>query len=532
MSQIDILPGDNGADSLVKIEANFADLYSTKTDVGVAYTKAEADTAFVENSQIDTTITLGTSDTKIPSQKAVKTYADTGLALKAIKTGWETLPALAWVSTDGSTNVVNATGDLTTTLSPGMRFKCQQDQALTAYWNFNADSTSQVGSFNGTDTAMSYTAGKFSNAATFNGTTSKIVIADNASLKPTGEFTIGCWFKTGVAGATKYMLQSWYKNTNYYGILLGVGVTNTLQFQSASNSSAPSTFNGTTTVTDNAWHMVAVSFRNNYVQVYLDGKLEMGGYSVSPTYNATNNVRIGCYNEASTDQTFWNGQIDDLFLINGYALYEKTIKAKYDAQTAQGTGNITIDKYALITAVAPYAAGVTPITIWGGTDYSLANATISSPYYATVSQPFGFNRDKNKWKVEYNSLATISQATPTALTWYNKATIDIPIGAFNAYVVASLNAYRTTAGVADMQATLSTANNTLSDYDMTLTSYVMATGASANQTVNTISFSKDLSTTVKKTMYLNILTSNTSMLSIALQGSISSTIIRLTSTLL
>ncbi len=59
-----------------------SDIYR-KTEV---YTKAEADTAFVENSQIDTDGTLAAnSDTKIPSQKAVKTYADTKTTLATVQ---------------------------------------------------------------------------------------------------------------------------------------------------------------------------------------------------------------------------------------------------------------------------------------------------------------------------------------------------------------------------------------------------------------------------------------------------------------
>ena len=305
---------------------------------------------------------------------------------------WKALPSLAWVSTDGSTNVVNATGDMTSTLSPGMRFKTKQDQALTAYWNFNADSTSQVGSFNGTDTAVTYTAGKFSNAATFNGTTSKIVIADNASLKPTGEFTIGYWIKT--ATVSRNIFQSFSANTNYAGFYHTIDTNGKIQVLTGNNTGVTasnySTFYSNTVITDNAYHYIVFSFRNNYGQLYIDGKLDSAGYMMTPAYAATNYVRVGVYNITGADSLFMNGQIDDLFLLNGYALDEKTIAAQYAANAAQGTGNITVQKYALITAVAPYAAGVTPITIWGGTDYSLQNAAISNPYYATVSQPFGF----------------------------------------------------------------------------------------------------------------------------------------------
>ena len=210
---------------------------------------------------------------------ATTAYAD---AIGANVTDWKTSEAATYVSQDGSTGVFNISADVTGKYSPGMRYRYQQSQALTAYWNLNADSTSQVGSFNGTDTAMSYTAGKFGNAATFNGTTSKIVIADNASLKPTGEFTIGCWFKTGTTGTVKSIFQTNSKNTNQAGFLLLINATNTLTFYAGNNTitSANTTITGNTTVTDNSMHHVVLSFRNNYLQIYLDGKLEASGYSV------------------------------------------------------------------------------------------------------------------------------------------------------------------------------------------------------------------------------------------------------------
>lgn len=472
------------------------------TAIGVAYTKAESDSA---------------------------------LALKAIKTGWESLPALSWVSTDGSTNVVNATGDMTSILSPGMRVKTLQDQALTAYWNLDASSASQVGSFNGTDTAITYTAGKFGNAATFNGATSKIVIADNASLKPTGEFTIGCWFKTANTGAFKTLFQSYSANTNQAGIILAIDATNVLRFISANNTGTTTNVNNTdtycsTVVTDNSLHYVVVSFRNNYLQIYLDGRLEKSSYCLAPAYAATNYIRFGVSVNSGADVagTWMNGQIDDIFLINGYALDEKTIKAQYDAQTAQGTGNITVQKYALITAVAPYAAGVTPITIWGGTDYSLSNATISSPYYATVAQPFGFDRNPAKWTVEVSYSASVAQSSPAQNTWYNLGgNISIPIGKWSVTYDVLL-AGNMTAGALRVSSTLSTANN--SESNTLATCYVGAT--SVSDFLSNLRRVLFLNTTSKVTYYLNVRTVTASVASITVTSSASPTIIRATSTLL
>jgi hypothetical protein len=57
-----------------------------------------------------------------------------------------------------------------------------------------------------------YTAGKFSNALTLNGTDQALAITDHADFKPTGEFTIGAWFKTSNTGAAKMIFASYSMN--------------------------------------------------------------------------------------------------------------------------------------------------------------------------------------------------------------------------------------------------------------------------------------------------------------------------------
>jgi hypothetical protein len=49
----------------------------------------------------------------------------------------------------------------------------------------------------------------------------------------------------------------------------------------------------------------------------------------------------------------------------------------------------TTAKYFIITKVA-YSSPNTTITVYGGTDYDLANAAITSPYYSTQKAPQGF----------------------------------------------------------------------------------------------------------------------------------------------
>jgi hypothetical protein len=253
-------------------------------------------------------------------------------------------------------------------------------------------------------------------------------------MKPAGSFTLGLWYKSGATGVTQSIFQSYSDNTNANGIRLEITTTNLLTFGVGNNSASDSsTLNGSIVVADGTYHYIVVTSHNNYTQIYVDGILDVAGYTVTPTY-ATNYVQMGVRNVAGANVagTWLNGQIDDLYLINGYALDEEIIRAKYLAVTAQGTNNITVTKKAIVTNVGAYSGGNTLITAYHGTDFNLVNATIASPYYSSVKVPFGFNINPNKWSVFISSNLVITQATPTLNTAYPLFSLSTPIGIWNA----------------------------------------------------------------------------------------------------
>lgn len=390
----------------------------------------------------------------------------------SIPTGWNPLDStLTYSSADSPTFIVGTSIDLTGILSKGMKLQFQQAQALAAYWNLDSNSNSQVGSFNGTDTNISYVAGKFSNCASFNGTNSKIVIADSTNLKPNGAFTIGMWTKTNSTGVQKTLYQSFSANTNYAGILLYINAGNTVTFATHKNAGTTvadySSFVGSTNVCDNTFHYIVCTFNNNYAQLYVDGKLEASGYAVTPAFAATNYVRIGCQNNSGSDNTFMNGLIDDLFLINGYALDEETIKAKYLTSTAQGIGNIIITKRFFVTDLT-----ATTLTLYGGTDFQVTNSLISNPMFSITKEPYNFNLNPDKWAVKLSNLGN-QYSTPSNNVWYNPGTlyVDVPVGSWfiDYKVLARINPSFASTGYRFLviNTTLATANNAETDTDMT-----------------------------------------------------------------
>lgn len=94
------------------------------------------------------------------------------------------------------------------------------------------------------------------------------------------------------------------------------------------------------------------------------------------------------------------------------------------------------DKYFIIHGVSAYDGGNnrTTITVFGGTDYDLVSATISNPQYSSQYAPYGFDVDRELWKVETTDNTNIDQASPTSGTWYNVLSFVVPIGKWNGFL--------------------------------------------------------------------------------------------------
>jgi len=84
-----------------------------------------------------------------------------------------------------------------------------------------------------------------------------------------------------------------------------------------------------TTVTDNAWHQVAVTKNGASVHLYIDGVDQTGSVANQPLQNNTLPLTIG----QSSNTAFWNGRIDDVSLYRR-DLSATEIKAHYDKGTS------------------------------------------------------------------------------------------------------------------------------------------------------------------------------------------------------
>lgn len=182
----------------------------------------------------------------------------------------------------------------------------------------------------------------------------------------------------------------------------------------------------------------------------------------------------------------------------------------------------TTPKYFIVVAVT--VSTDTTITVYGGSDYTLANAAITSPYYSTAKTPAGFPADPAKWTIETTATSEDSQASPTASTIYNlgSRSIALPIGKW--LVSFSVLAKGTgTTLVLDIRAGLSTANNSFSSarFVRVAYTYIPSAGNVSLQMVDEL-----ISCAAATTYYLNGMTPTSSVTAISWLGSTQTTVIK------
>jgi len=145
------------------------------------------------------------------------------------------------------------------------------------------------------------------------------------------------------------------------------------------------------------------------------------------------------------------------------------VTGKYSAGMKIKLTQTTV-KYFIITAVSAYSGGYTTITVYGGTDYDLAEAGITNPYYSMVKSPQGFLMNPDKWSVVTTYTSNGEQTSPTVNVWYNigSVSLSIPVGVWDVSYKCEGQHYRTSGDSwCSIYATLSTANNSESDADFT-----------------------------------------------------------------
>lgn len=213
-------------------------------------------------------------------------------------------------------------------------------------------------------------------------------------------------------------------------------------------------------------------------------------------------------------------------LIAGTLTYLSTADPVFVATTSVDlTGTISLGmRIRLVQTTTKYfivvAISATTITLYGGTDYDLANAAISSVYYASDKAPYGFPLNPDKWTVQTNDPNDRTQSSPVMNVWYNPGSISIPIpiGVWRVYYSICIDFLRNPGTAIDMHTSLSTSNNSESDVDFSSTNY-MSGASSFMEKFDMIHREKILNLTTATTYFLITRTTGSGMNNLSFLGS-------------
>ena len=166
---------------------------------------------------------------------------------------------------------------------------CSYPTTATALYQLNANANDTCGSFNATESGITYTSGYIGNAATYTGTQantgSKIYVTNNIYGASTSIFSVSFWIKcTNTSGEIPLSGNGGtIGGTSGYAVYLENGKLS-LTFRTNPNQDF---YGNTTSINDDAWHHVVLTCNNGVFVLYLDNAVYVSGTSSNWTGNPT-----------------------------------------------------------------------------------------------------------------------------------------------------------------------------------------------------------------------------------------------------
>lgn len=187
--------------------------------------------------------------------------------------------------------------------------------------------------------------------------------------------------------------------------------------------------------------------------------------------------------------------------------------------------------YGFIVKLEAYDSGNdrTPVHLYGGTTYDLANSAITAPHVSPIHNPDAFSLNPDIWDKVATDVADRTQNSPAVNpTIYNPGGVNIviPIGLWSVSYKVLQRAAKNAATLINMYSTLSTANNTESDPDFTVLETLGGASGSLVLLTTQVCIPKTLNLTTKTTYYLNCYTTIATMGSIGHRGDAGTTFLK------
>lgn len=248
---------------------------------------------------------------------------------------------------------------------------------LVAYWSLEANSNDSVGSNNGTDTSITYSSGngKVGNGAGFNGTTSKILIANLMSGQQP-DFTVAAWVKSSQTGAFMVILQQRDAGSVDGQFIFGLNA-NQLYILTYSTTGGGSygyqdELSDGSSYADGNWHHVAFVSNGLNGTFYKDGASDGTATALkNATYNASISGSIGW--ERRDAGSGFNGSLDEV------SLWTRSLSGAEITQLYNGGAGLAY----------PLVLGPVNVKTWNGVTQSTGVKTYNGIATASVKSVNG-----------------------------------------------------------------------------------------------------------------------------------------------
>lgn len=186
---------------------------------------------------------------------------------------------------------------------------------LVGLWHLNGNSTDSSGNNNhGTDTAITYSLanGKIAQGAGFNGSSSRILVPNSATFKPTTAITVAAWINpttyTDFQGiVTTDGTDSW-ATTKGYGLVHRTGTDISFWINSSGSNIA------STNLATGSWYFVVGTYDKQNVNLYVNGNLVSSDPYTADISYGTEQLAIG--SGSGSALYFFNGKIDEVAIFS------------------------------------------------------------------------------------------------------------------------------------------------------------------------------------------------------------------------
>ena len=292
------------------------------------------------------------------------------------------------------------------------------DSSCVATYRFENNEDDESGNYDGTGTEIQYAAGRYGQAASFNGSSSYVSLSNASTIlgTPSGQ-TISCWAKFNSVSSSGYnnttLLSANDGSNPHWQITLYDGKIYGDYFQT---STIYRQRNGSTSISANTWYHFVITFDStdsDVVQFYVNGQAETGtnltsgGTFTGNIQNPSLPIRIG-RRDLSSGSWYMDGEIDQVRIFNKAlsasevtTLYqENSLVASYrfegnandDTRNNDGTASNVSYEYGL---------GFTPDFVWlkqrgNNTRHRLVDSTRGATnYLVTDGDDAEFNSSTN-----------------------------------------------------------------------------------------------------------------------------------------